>query len=124
MYKYRVGDGDRFYALTLLYPMSTPTPAFFASSLIPLNSLTVGAPGFSRNIVVHLAPMHSVNKRGLSAVRPDINAHRGCFGSGNSDTDVPNTVPYLVAASSLHDLNSDPPGPDMPADQRNHGSMT
>jgi hypothetical protein len=104
--------------------MSTPTPALFASSLMPLNSDTVGAPGFSRNIVEHLAFMHSVNNLGLSAVRPLINAHRGRFGSGKSDTDVPNTVPYLDLASSAHALNSVPPGLDAPCAERNHGSMT
>jgi len=66
--------------------------------------------------------MHSVNKRGLSAVRPLINAHRGCLGSGISPMDVPNTVPYFDVESSAHSLNSGPPGPDAPP-PRNHGSM-
>jgi len=95
--------------------MSTPTPAAEASSLIFCNSATVGAPGFSRNIVAHFAPMHSVKRRGLSAVRPEMRAHRGCFGGGRSPTEVPKTVPCFDLASSAHAANSGPPGPDAPA---------
>ena len=108
--------------LTLLYPINTPTPAASASSFICANSATVGAPGFSRMIVEHLAAMHSVNKRGLSAVRPEISAQRGCLGSGRSPIEVPKAVPYLAVDSSAHSLNSGPPGPEAPP-PRNQGSM-
>ena len=86
------------------------------------NILTVGAPGFSKMIVEHLASIHSLNNFGLSAVRPLINAHRGCWGSGKSLTAVPNVVPYLEVEESAHSLNSGPPGPVDPP-PRNHGSI-
>jgi len=75
-----------------------------------IKKLTVGAPGFSKKIVLHLASIHSLNNLGLSAVRPDINAHLGCLGLGKSFTDVPKTVPYLDLDSSDQILNSGPPG--------------
>ena len=84
--------------------------------------LTVGAPGFSKKMVLHLALIHSLNNLGLSAVLPLINAHLGCFGSGRSLTEVPKTVPSLEDVSSAQVLNSGPPGDVAPA-PRNHGSM-
>lgn len=67
--------------------------------------------------------MHSVNNFGLSAVRPLINATRGCLGSGNSETDDAKIVPWVEVDPLAQSLNSGPPGPDDPA-PRNHGSMT
>merc|ERR1719203_93505 len=107
----------------LLYPIRTPTPASSASFFICSNSATVGAPGFSRMIVLHWAATHSVNSFGLSAVRPEMSAQRGCLGSGRSPREVPKLVPYLAVASLAHSPNSGPPGPAAPP-PRNHGSMT
>lgn len=74
-------------------------------------------------MVLHPAAMHSVRRRGLSAVLPEMRATRGCAGSGRSPTEVPNVVPYFAAVSSAQALNSGPPGPSAPG-PRNHGSMT
>jgi hypothetical protein len=91
--------------------MSTVMPALSASSLIFCNSDTVGAPGISKYIALHPALMHSVNKRGLLAVRPEISATHGRDGTGRSDTEETKDVPYLDALSLDHDANSGPPGP-------------
>lgn len=109
--------------LTLLYPINTSIPASSASSFIFCNSATVGAPGFSKYIHLHFALIHSVNNFGLSAVRPLINATRGCCGSGNSATDEAKIVPWVEVVSVAQELNSGPPGPVEPG-PRNQGSMT
>ena len=109
--------------LTLLYPINTLTPAINASFFICCNSFTVGAPGFSKNIVEHPAAMHCVNNAGLSAVLPLINAHRFCLGGGSDETDVVNTVPYLDVVSADQEVNSDPPGPDAPAPKKYGSTM-
>ena len=103
--------------------MSTSTPASLASSFIRCNSLTVGAPGFSKKIVEHSAAMHCANNDGLSAVRPLINAHLFCLGGGSDETDVAKTVPYLDVASFDQDVNSGPPGPEAPPPKK-YGSTT
>ena len=91
--------------------MSTAMPALSASSLIFCNSDTVGAPGFSKYIALHPALMHSVNKRGLSAVRPEMSTTRGWDGKGRSNTEETKDVLYLDALSLDHDANLGPPGP-------------
>ena len=68
--------------------------------------------------------MHWANNDGLSAVRPEINAHLFCFGGGSDETDVAKTVPYLEVASFDQDANSDPPGPEDPAAPKKYGSTT
>jgi hypothetical protein len=93
--------------------MSTAMPALSALSLIFCNSNTVGALGFSKYIALHPALMHLVNKRGLSAVRPEMSATRGRDGMGRSNTEETKDVPYLDVLSSDHDANSGPPGPDL-----------
>ncbi len=110
-------------AHVLVDPMSTAMPALSTSSLIFCNSDTVGAPGFSKYIALHPALMHSVNKRGLLAVRPEMSATRGRDGTGRSDTEETKDVPYLDALFSDHDVNSGPPRPVAPG-PRNQPSTT
>ncbi len=98
-------------------------PALSASSLIFCNSDTVGAPGFSKYVALHPALIHSVNKWGLSAVRPEMSSTHGRDGAGRSDTEETKDVPYLDALSSDHDANLCPPGPVAPG-PRNQPSMT
>ncbi len=98
-------------------------PALSALSLIFCNSDTVGAPGFSKYIALHPALMHSFNKRGLSAVRPEMSATHGRDGVGRSDMEETKDVPYLDALSLDHDANSGPPGPVAPG-PRNQPSTT
>mmetsp|Transcript_5421 Transcript_5421/g.11325 ORF Transcript_5421/g.11325 Transcript_5421/m.11325 type:complete len:81 (-) Transcript_5421:159-401(-) len=78
---------------------------------------------------LHPASMHSFNKRGLSAVRPEMSATRGWDGDGSSATEVrkAGVDTYEEEASEEREeaqaLNSGPPGPSAPG-PRNHGSMT
>ena len=65
----------------------------------------------------------SLNRRGLSAVRPEINAKRGAAAGGRSSRELVNVVPYLASASSFHSPNSIPASESAPP-PKNQGSMT
>ena len=67
--------------------------------------------------------MASLNKRGLSAVRPEMSARRGAAGGGRSVRDVANLTPYSDSHSAWHFLKSSPSGP-LPPGPMNHGSTT